>query len=64
MNRAVFPGSFDPITLGHVDIIKRARIKAFDIINKDPKLKSIENRLIKKEFLINYKDMLEFININ
>ena len=24
MNRAVFPGSFDPITLGHVDIIKRA----------------------------------------
>ncbi len=21
---AVFPGSFDPITLGHVDIIKRA----------------------------------------
>ena len=47
-----------------IDIIKRARIKAFDIINKDPKLKSIENRLIKKEFLINYKDMLEFININ
>lgn len=24
MNRAVFPGTFDPITLGHVDIIKRA----------------------------------------
>ena len=24
MNRAVFPGSFDPITLGHVDIINRA----------------------------------------
>lgn len=24
MNKAVFPGSFDPITLGHVDIIKRA----------------------------------------
>ena len=24
MRRAVFPGSFDPITLGHVDIIKRA----------------------------------------
>ncbi len=23
-NRAVFPGSFDPITLGHEDIIKRA----------------------------------------
>ncbi len=24
MNRAVFPGSFDPITLGHVDIVNRA----------------------------------------
>jgi len=46
------------------DIIRRARIKAFEIINKDPKLKLLENRLIKREFLINYKDMLEFININ
>jgi pantetheine-phosphate adenylyltransferase len=24
MNRAVFPGSFDPITLGHVSVVKRA----------------------------------------
>mgnify|MGYP000312151257 FL=1 len=24
MNRAVFPGSFDPITYGHLDIIERA----------------------------------------
>ena len=31
MNRAVFPGSFDPITLGHIDIIKRAT-KIFDEI--------------------------------
>ena len=22
--RAVYPGTFDPITLGHIDIIKRA----------------------------------------
>ncbi|UAB81375.1 pantetheine-phosphate adenylyltransferase [Marixanthomonas sp. SCSIO 43207] len=29
--RAVFPGSFDPITLGHVDIIKRA-LPLFDEI--------------------------------
>lgn len=29
MKRAVFPGTFDPITLGHVDIIKRA-IPLFD----------------------------------
>ncbi len=24
MNKAVFPGSFDPLTLGHIDIINRA----------------------------------------
>ncbi|MDT0557113.1 pantetheine-phosphate adenylyltransferase [Ichthyenterobacterium sp. W332] len=29
MKRAVFPGSFDPITLGHYDIIKRG-IQLFD----------------------------------
>jgi pantetheine-phosphate adenylyltransferase len=29
MKRALFPGSFDPITLGHYDIIKRS-IKLFD----------------------------------
>ena len=31
MRRAVFPGSFDPITLGHLDIIKRS-ILLFDEI--------------------------------
>lgn len=29
MKRAIFPGSFDPITLGHYDIIKRG-IQLFD----------------------------------
>ena len=24
MNTAIYPGSFDPVTLGHYDIIKRA----------------------------------------
>jgi len=31
MNRAIYPGTFDPITLGHVDIISRA-CKIFDEI--------------------------------
>ncbi|MFN8338790.1 MAG: adenylyltransferase/cytidyltransferase family protein [Saprospiraceae bacterium] len=31
MKVAVFPGSFDPITLGHVDLVKRA-IPLFDKI--------------------------------
>lgn len=29
MRRALFPGSFDPITLGHYDIIKRG-VHLFD----------------------------------
>ncbi len=28
-NRAVYPGTFDPVTYGHIDLIKRAR-KIFD----------------------------------
>ncbi|MFZ1749881.1 MAG: pantetheine-phosphate adenylyltransferase [Saprospiraceae bacterium] len=31
MNIAVFPGSFDPITLGHVDLVRRA-VPLFDKI--------------------------------
>ncbi|MCF1191346.1 pantetheine-phosphate adenylyltransferase [Mangrovimonas sp. AS39] len=31
MKRAIFPGSFDPITLGHYDIIQRG-VKLFDEI--------------------------------
>lgn len=31
MKRAIFPGSFDPITLGHYDIIKRG-VQLFDEI--------------------------------
>ena len=31
MKIAVFPGSFDPITLGHLDIIRKAE-KIFDLI--------------------------------
>ena len=31
MKRAIYPGTFDPITLGHLDIIKRA-CKVFDEI--------------------------------
>ena len=31
MKKAIFPGSFDPITIGHVDIVERG-IKVFDEI--------------------------------
>lgn len=50
MNLAIYPGSFDPVTLGHLDIIKRAS-KIFDKVivavftnaNKTPAF-SVEQR--------------------
>ena len=51
MNIAVFPGSFDPITTGHVDIVKRALplfdkiIVAVGINNQKQALFSLEKRL-------------------
>ena len=51
MRRAIFPGSFDPITLGHVDIVNRA-LPLFDEIiiaigvNSDKKyMFSLEKRI-------------------
>ena len=31
MNRAVYPGSFDPVTFGHLDVIRRAS-EMFDVL--------------------------------
>lgn len=51
MKKAVFPGSFDPITLGHVDIIKRAMplfdeiIIAIGINAKKNYMFSVEERM-------------------
>ena len=33
MNKAIYPGSFDPITFGHIDIINRAS-KIFDYVTR------------------------------
>ena len=51
MTRAIYPGSFDPVTLGHLDIIKRAS-KIFDelivgVLNNNSKspLFSVEKRV-------------------
>ena len=60
MRRAIFPGSFDPITLGHVDIVNRA-LPLFDEIiiaigvNSDKKyMFSLEERM--KFIKENYKN--------
>lgn len=51
MKRAIYPGSFDPITLGHLDVIKRSA-DIFDelivgVLNNKSKtpLFSVENRV-------------------
>lgn len=58
MKRAVFPGTFDPITVGHIDIIRRALplfdelIIAIGINAKKTTMFSLEERInfIKKAF--------------
>jgi ATP-dependent DNA helicase RecG len=45
-------------------IIKHARDCAFNIVDSDPELNRKIHRGIKKQFLKNYKTMLEFVNIN
>lgn len=51
MKRAVYPGSFDPVTLGHIDVIRRAAAVFDELIvsvlnNKEKKpLFSVEERV-------------------
>ena len=60
---AVYPGTFDPITFGHIDVIKKA-LKLFDKIiiavsdgtNKDYLFDSLERiQLIKKALFVDLK---------
>jgi len=62
--RAVYPGSFDPITSGHVDIIQRG-LKIFDeilvaVVN-NPKKKSLfttkERMNMIQDFFVDHKDI-------
>ena len=49
VTRAIYPGSFDPVTLGHLDIIHRAR-HLFDSVivavaeNEEPKVRFLPRR--------------------
>jgi pantetheine-phosphate adenylyltransferase len=55
MKRYVFPGSFDPITLGHQDIILRALPMCDELI-----IAVGENT--NKKYLFSLKERLDFIN--
>lgn len=64
---AIYPGSFDPITNGHVDLVKRT-LRVFDKVvvaiatnpDKDRSLFSVEERLqMIKEVFADVKDRVE-----
>ncbi len=68
MKKAIYPGSFDPVTKGHVDVIKRAS-KLFDhlvvgvLVNsaKNP-LFSIEERVKMLEEIFKDYDNIEIVS--
>ena len=55
MRRAIFPGSFDPLTLGHCEIIKKA-IQVFDQV-----IVSVGNNSEKK-YMFSLEQRLDFIS--
>ena len=57
MIKAIYPGSFDPITNGHIDVIKRAS-KIFDQVTI-----AVSQNINKKSFL-SEKEKIEAINIS
>ena len=57
MIKAVYPGSFDPITNGHIDVIKRAS-RIFDQVTI-----AVSQNINKKSFL-SKKEKIEAINIS
>ena len=56
-NNAIYPGTFDPITYGHIDVIKKA-------------LKVVDNVIVaisdanNKDYLFNSQNMLSFFYIS
>jgi len=54
-NVAIYPGTFDPITYGHIDVIKKA-LKLFDKIVVS--VSDVSN----KKYLFNSKERMEIVN--
>ena len=63
--KAIYPGTFDPITIGHLDIIKRAA-QIFDnltiAIAENPSKKPLFSQKEREELVI--KSIKEHNNIN
>ena len=72
MKTAIYPGTFDPITFGHIDVIKKG-LKLFDKIivavsdvdNKDYLFDSAERiQIIKNALFLDFLDILMPIYIS
>ena len=65
MKRAIFPGTFDPFTLGHLDILNRSKLIFDEVIigigKNDEKISmfSIEKRIELIKSVINKEDKIE-----
>ncbi|MEK9888300.1 MAG: pantetheine-phosphate adenylyltransferase, partial [Gammaproteobacteria bacterium] len=57
MIKAIYPGSFDPITNGHIDVIKRAS-RIFDQVTI-----AVSQKINKKSYL-SEKEKIEAINLS
>lgn len=71
MNRAIYPGSFDPITNGHLDIIKRASKlyqKLFILVSKEDHRKeslfSMEDRVAMTKRAVEGIDNIEVMSFD
>ena len=52
---AIYPGTFDPITFGHIDVIKKA-LKLFD------KIVVAVSDVSSKNYLFNSEERIEIVN--
>lgn len=54
--KVIYPGSFDPITLGHLDIIQRASTIFDEVI-------VLVSKNINKNYMFSFKERLEFVEL-
>ena len=70
MKRAIFPGTFDPFTLGHLDILNRSKLIFDEVIigigknDEKTSMFSIEKRIELIKGVINKEDKIEVMSYN
>ena len=70
MKRAIFPGTFDPFTLGHLDILNRSKLIFDEVIigigknDEKTSMFSIEKRIELIKSVIRKEDKIEVMSYN